>query len=238
MVLYNTGQYSAALPDFTKAISMQPDQGVNYRQRADSYYALDEFPAALADYTSALQREPNNAIYYQLRGLLYHTISDFSAALADLNHALILQPENTLHYYWRSLILLSIGRYPDALADMQRSEVLDSGDALTQSYCAFWCGVIHQLLGQPEASHRELARAANVIPNIKELHQQWRSRAVLELFQGQVEQARECYTQVLNNNRKRHSLFSPRLYLRQLARLFPERKDIREMSAWFESRLA
>jgi tetratricopeptide (TPR) repeat protein len=218
-----------------RTIDLQPDQSVSFRQRGDCYYALKDYQAAIADYTQALELQPDNDIYYQLRGLTHHALRRFAKATEDLSRAIDIDPQNTLHYYWRSLVVVNMQEYDFALADMNRSQELDSADPLTQAFCACWRGVIYALKGQGDDSRREIEQAEMASHQVEDADQKQRVQAVLALWKGDTELARKRYQIVIGKEPKPHLLFSPSLYLHQLARLFPAREDIQEMVIWFEA---
>jgi hypothetical protein len=114
---------------------------------------------------------------------------------------------------------------------------LDTDDSFTVAFCAFWRGVGCRLKGDEANVQHELAQLASLIPQVTDPNQQRRLQALLALFEGQTDAAREHYAQIVRDNPKIHQLFSPRLYLRLLRRLFPAREDIHALGVWFEAQI-
>src|SRR5258708_5534670 len=55
------GQQQAAIADFTKAISVDPDAIYGYSMRGRAYYFLNQFDSAMADFQAALRIDPNDS---------------------------------------------------------------------------------------------------------------------------------------------------------------------------------
>jgi hypothetical protein len=120
---------------------------------------------------------------------------------------------------------------------MNRSEELDTEDAISRAYCAFWRAVTYTKLNQPEAVQAELERASTAMLDVAEHNQRWRIQGILNLFSGNEAAAKAAYQKVLDDDKRASKLFSPRLYLLQLTRLFPERESFQTMYHWFESQV-
>jgi tetratricopeptide (TPR) repeat protein len=148
-----------------------------------------------------------------------------------------MQPYNTLSYYWRAMAQMNLGDYAAALRDMNESQNLDSIDPVSLGYCAFWRGVTCTLMGHDESAERELQHAMQAAEQITEENQRWRLLAILALFQGDVETARAEYERVLEDDPRANKLFSPRFYLLQLSRLFPDFCSFQQVATWFEAQV-
>jgi tetratricopeptide (TPR) repeat protein len=119
-----------------------------------------------------------------------------------------------------------------ALQDLDKSSELapnDSGDLL-------WRGVAHRLLGNEEAAQDDWQRAAELLQQ-EEQNDNWHTKAGrLALLHGDLDTAREHYTRFLQLTtpaEAHHQL----VHLQRLARLFPARADIRELSEWLTAQL-
>jgi tetratricopeptide (TPR) repeat protein len=197
------------------------------------YFAQQDYAAALADFSKAIELQPENGDNYHWRGRVYQDMQDYPAALADFSKAIDLQPENGNNYFWRSLVFLETGDTAAALQDLDKAHELksdDSGDLL-------WRGVGHRLLGNEEAAQADWQRATELLQQ-EEQNDNWHTKAGrLALLQGDLDTAREHYTQFLpltTPPEARNQLE----HLQRLARLFPARADIRELSEWLAAQLS
>lgn len=76
-----------ALDDFSKAISLAPNNAYLYYDRASLQVASGNTGEAIEDYSSAVRIEPHMAEAYYNRGLLYYAQGDKKSAAKDLSKA-------------------------------------------------------------------------------------------------------------------------------------------------------
>jgi tetratricopeptide (TPR) repeat protein len=88
---FKTRNYSAAVRDYTKAISMNSKLSEAHNNRGYTYEKLKKNTEALRDYTRAIQLNPSYAGAYYNRGALYGlTLKNITKARADIAQALTL----------------------------------------------------------------------------------------------------------------------------------------------------
>ena len=63
------GGCPSALTDFTNAITLEPDNGENYRGRAEVHFSLKDYDSVIEDVTRAFELNPDNGENYFLAGL-------------------------------------------------------------------------------------------------------------------------------------------------------------------------
>lgn len=101
------GDYPAALEDFTRLISIQPEASF-YNRRGLVYEEMGRFKEAAADYTSAIELNPKWAIPYNNRGFAKMHLKDWEGAKTDLQTAIKLDGAAPTPYinlagvYWLS----------------------------------------------------------------------------------------------------------------------------------------
>jgi tetratricopeptide (TPR) repeat protein len=68
---YNEGNFDKAIADYTKVISMSPNQADVYFNRGHAYYKKEKYEEAIKDYTKGIELRPDDAEIYYHRGLAY-----------------------------------------------------------------------------------------------------------------------------------------------------------------------
>ncbi|ACA99688.1 MULTISPECIES: tetratricopeptide repeat protein [Cyanophyceae] len=107
---YDMGKYEFAITDFSKAISLDPNDDVFYRLRGDSYYCLKKYSEAIEDYGEAIRLNKliklylnseyhNCSGYYNMRGVACYRLEKYTEALQDFENALRLNPQNQNSIY-------------------------------------------------------------------------------------------------------------------------------------------
>jgi tetratricopeptide (TPR) repeat protein len=107
-----------AIEEYTKAIQLQPDYVLAYKNRASAHIVLGQSTLAIESYDSIIQLEPDNACAYHSRGNL---IGGF-AAIKDYDKALEIDPDNALVYRSRGYQYYFMGYKNDAKVDWNRSD--------------------------------------------------------------------------------------------------------------------
>lgn len=88
----DASQYNQHLIDlYSKAISLDPQLGAAYADRADVYLTERDYQRAIADYDQAIRMEPENAALWNDRGLAKEETYDKSGAVDDLTRAIELK---------------------------------------------------------------------------------------------------------------------------------------------------
>ena len=96
---YVRGKIREAEVNFTKAISLDPENPDFRKRRADVYSILENFPMAVKDISNALKSDPSMFHFYIIRAGLYHRMNVADKALDDLMRYLDYFPadEEALH---------------------------------------------------------------------------------------------------------------------------------------------
>ena len=111
------GQVDKALPDYERAIAINPEYAKAYCNRGIVYSIKGQFDKAIPDYNKAIALEKD---YYEAisnRGIVYAQMNRFDEAIKDFDHALSLQDEDATMYHNRGTTLLQMKQFEKALQD-------------------------------------------------------------------------------------------------------------------------
>ncbi len=115
--LKEQGNLNAALKDYNKALSINPDYGETYVNRGRLYFDQNKHNEALADFNKAIELKPELDEAHINRGATYCVLSQFDKAIIDFNKAEELNPKNKNVFLNRSLLHQTQKNYPEALKD-------------------------------------------------------------------------------------------------------------------------
>jgi Flp pilus assembly protein TadD len=115
------GDDKAALPEFTKAIRLNPEDAEAFYERGMVRWnhGRGNHAAALRDFDEAIRLRPGNWLYLHYRGEVRRSNNDFKGALADFDEAISISPDHASSYYQRALVLKRLGRRAAAVADLK-----------------------------------------------------------------------------------------------------------------------
>ncbi len=126
---YQEGEFLSAKEDFSRTISLYPNDPNAYFQRAIAYFSLANYTDAIADLTTACTLQPNNIEYLRWRAGSYYKIEGYEKAIYDYNAILKIDPNhikvqenknNTLNaLYKRGNDYFGSGEYEKAIADYE-----------------------------------------------------------------------------------------------------------------------
>jgi lipoprotein NlpI len=110
----STGNFDAAIADYTQALEINPKNTDAYANRALARLEKGDTTGALADDTRALELNPKNPGIYADRAIARQIYGDFSDALADYDKVIELNPDDSasarLH---RQTLLRRLGRHSE-----------------------------------------------------------------------------------------------------------------------------
>ncbi|TVP60499.1 MAG: tetratricopeptide repeat protein [Nodularia sp. (in: Bacteria)] len=114
---YHTGDYQAAVEDFTQAIALDSQNALAYNKRGNAFYQLGDYEQAKADTSKAIELNPQNANAYYDRGFSLYELGKYKEAIADYTKAIELNPGNAYAYYGRGLALVKMQENKEANED-------------------------------------------------------------------------------------------------------------------------
>ena len=86
------GNYTQAIPDFNRAIEIDPRFGEAYNNRGMAYGSLGNYTQAIADFNRAIEIHPRYGKAYYNRGFAYGSLGKSTEAIADFNRAIEINP--------------------------------------------------------------------------------------------------------------------------------------------------
>ncbi len=88
------GEYTLALADYDKAVSLKADSPVAFLNRGRTYLNLKNFNRAVADFDRSIELDPKDATAYLNRAALNERLGNLEKAAADYQKAVDLEPAN------------------------------------------------------------------------------------------------------------------------------------------------
>lgn len=88
------GEYTLALADYDKAVSLKTDSAVAFLNRGRTHYNLKDFNRAGADFDKSIELDPKDSKAFFNRGLLHEQTGNLEKASADYQKAVELDSAN------------------------------------------------------------------------------------------------------------------------------------------------
>jgi tetratricopeptide (TPR) repeat protein len=127
--LYGQKQYSQAIDNFSKAISLNPGFADAFVYRGLAYYNNKQLNPAIQDYTKAIELNPGYIIAYFNRGLAYTANNNIDLAIQDYTKTIELSPAYTAAYTSRAGAYFTNKRYDLAIKDYTKAISLAPNDS-------------------------------------------------------------------------------------------------------------
>lgn len=126
LAYYDQGQFSKAILEFNKAISLQPNYGLVYANLGDSYQKTGDTLNALNSYKTYLQSHPNDANALVRIANIYARQKKWKSALEIYKKAVAVEPDNSLAMYNLALCHSHLNNYNQALESFHKVLNLDN----------------------------------------------------------------------------------------------------------------
>ena len=120
----NMNNYNAALSDYNKAISLNPNNNVAYNNRSVVYNNMQKYLEAVADCNKALKIDPSHAEAYINRGVSYMKLGNYTAAMQDFNKSISLT-ESAVSYANRGLAYCMSMNFEEGIKDLTKAIEID-----------------------------------------------------------------------------------------------------------------
>jgi tetratricopeptide (TPR) repeat protein len=163
----NSDSYPSALPEFKKAVAMDPAlPGVHYAL-AVAYLATGDDEAAKNQLETELKVSPNDAQIYAQLGSLALKQKRYEDAEAQLNRAAALNPNDPTPPQYLGQLYSETGKKNEAIAAFQRSIKLTTDPALNRYQVRrahYLLGLLLVQTGQADAARQEM-QIASVLLN-------------------------------------------------------------------------
>ena len=117
--------FGQAVADNTKAIELDPRNGMAYNNRAVGFKNLKQLDRALEDYSKCIELQyGDGALNYRQRGSVYAQLKNFQRAIEDFDKAVQLNPKDWEAYRSRGDAKGALGDAAGAKADYERAASL------------------------------------------------------------------------------------------------------------------
>ncbi len=117
----DSGDYSGAIADYSKAIAINPLYAVAYNNRGIAKYYLKNHQGAISDYNKAIAIDPQLASAYTNRGAAKLDSNDYQGAMKDSNMAIAIDPQSVNAYMNRGIAKSYFGNHQEAIADYNKA---------------------------------------------------------------------------------------------------------------------
>ena len=124
-ILLTTGEFDAAIDDFTKALKIDKKRVFSYTNRARVYEQMGKTKRALKDYSRALKYSRDMPAIWLARGRIYHQQHNHRAALRDYTKAIDVDPDYIEAYLQRGVLFENKGQFEKAMTDYERARAID-----------------------------------------------------------------------------------------------------------------
>jgi tetratricopeptide (TPR) repeat protein len=111
-----------------EAISLEPENALIYKLRADILFNRMSFQPAVEDYDTAIRLNPDLAPAYVGRGQVYSQLGLYGLAVEDFTKAISIDPDNSESHGFRGNAYLELGQDQKARKNHGEAARLDPGD--------------------------------------------------------------------------------------------------------------
>ncbi|MBS2010146.1 MAG: tetratricopeptide repeat protein [Cyanobacteria bacterium SZAS TMP-1] len=112
-----SGDYNAAIANFSRALTIDPDDITSRKERAASYLGVGRNADALADYDKLIALKPDVERYYQERALTNEKLHRLDKALLDYDQIIRLNPTRDTPHYRKAALYETLHDYSRAVAE-------------------------------------------------------------------------------------------------------------------------
>jgi Flp pilus assembly protein TadD len=127
------GDYKAAIPEWEKAVKLDPSDARAQINLGDALAALGQTEEALARYRKAQEVEPENPYGYSRLGGALVRQEKYAEAIPSLERALQINPGDAKAHNTLGLALAGTGRSEEALAEYRKALEVDPSNAESHS---------------------------------------------------------------------------------------------------------
>ena len=141
---FQSGRFTVALTNFTKAIELNTNLLPAYYWRGRTQYEIKDYDGAIIALSKVIESDvPSDNSYvlgdaYNQRGRSKFGIKDWTGAITDFNRAIELEPKIAETYYNRGLAKAHLKSFAEAVADY--SKAIELGTDPHGEDIFFWRG--------------------------------------------------------------------------------------------------
>jgi len=117
---HQQGDRAVAISDYSAALSLQPEAGLQaiiLSDRGLAHYENGDNAAAVADYTAAIALQPDYAPPYNHRGVVSYVAGNYQEAIGDYDVAIAKKTDYAAAYNNRGLAYFALRNFDQAIAN-------------------------------------------------------------------------------------------------------------------------
>jgi len=160
------GRFAEALPLFTQAAELAPENYRGHSGRGAMLNRLDRYTEALAAMDRAVALAPDRPMLRYNRGLALWETGRMADAVAEFDRAIAGRPELPMPYADRALAKLCLGDLPGAFADCEKALATDANYIWARYYRA----MAHYAAGDFAQAADDFAAVATAQPDFVAAH--------------------------------------------------------------------
>jgi len=122
------GEYQKAIDDFSKAINLNPEEGLYFYNRANAYLDINQLELAISDYTNSIDKNPYYLNAYINRGIAYSEKDEPINALYDFKKAYSLEPKQTDICNYIGVSFAQMGKFDSAYVYFKKALSINPSD--------------------------------------------------------------------------------------------------------------
>jgi tetratricopeptide (TPR) repeat protein len=151
-------RYQHAIEDFTKVLSLNPDDANAYYSRGLVHSRLEQHQQAIQDLTKSLSLNPQHACAYNVRGWSHLELGQNQQAVEDYSKAIDLDPDDANAFFNRGLAYLRLEQYQRAVEDFNKNLSFDPKHVSSYKNRAF----AYEKLGLHDLAERDRQQATDL----------------------------------------------------------------------------
>lgn len=128
MVKYDSQDFEEALPDFERAVELEPKDAANHERLGWTYFELQMYENSLPEFDAALKLDPTFEHAYYGRGLYWMSVKKPLKAIEDLNKASQIDPTFPDYAVDLALAYATKGDWTAAVATQKKVLAIASDD--------------------------------------------------------------------------------------------------------------
>ncbi|HJD56629.1 tetratricopeptide repeat protein [Candidatus Tisiphia endosymbiont of Ptychoptera albimana] len=135
--LAEEGKLEEAIKEYDLAIKYQPENPVNYYNKAIALAGLNKWQEAIKEYDLAIKYQPNNADAYNNKGIVLEKLGKWQDAIINYDLAIKHQPEIVSHSN-KARVLIRLGKWQESIKECDLAIKYNPDNAKLNAilYCA------------------------------------------------------------------------------------------------------
>ena len=129
ILFVNLYKKQAVITKYTKAIQINPNNAVAYKDRGNAYSDVKQYDKAILDYTRAIEIDSKYSAAYYDRGLTYDDKGNLDQAILDYTEAIEINPNFAEAYQCRGRAYFKKGNYDASIPDFTKAIEINPKDA-------------------------------------------------------------------------------------------------------------